>query len=227
MSKEIIKVSGLVKTYHGSGHRTDVHALRGVDLSLNSGEFIALRGPSGCGKTSLLMAIGGLMQPDKGEISINGKNPYALSTAQRALFRADNMGFVFQSFYLIPYLTVMENVMVCRLTRRKKLDLETTASLLLEKLGLSNRKNHLPSELSIGEQQRTALARAMCGGASIILADEPTGNLDTENGAIVLKHLADFAKNGGCVLMVTHDQLAADYTFRYIDMKDGLLLDQL
>jgi putative ABC transport system ATP-binding protein len=222
MTDSLIHIKGLTKSYPSKG-AGEVLAVQNVDLELNKGDFVALKGPSGCGKTTLLLAAGALLSPNSGEVLINGQNPYKLSQPERSAFRAQNLGFVFQSFHLIPYLTVLENVMLCELAGSGK-DIKTCVTELLEKFGLTKRLKHLPSELSVGEQQRVALARAVCSGASIILADEPTGNLDTENGKRVLEYLADFAKNGGAVLMVTHDHNAGDYAFRHVDMVDGKIV---
>ena len=222
MTEELLNISGLEKGYPTRWGDT-VMALRGIDLTLRRGDFIALRGSSGCGKTTLLLCAGGLQRPDRGTVLIHGRNPYDLSSPERSAFRAAHIGFVFQNFHLVPYLSVLDNVMLCGLAGAPRADLETRARNLLEKFRLSNRLRHRPSELSIGEQQRVALVRAVAGGAKLILADEPTGNLDAANGTILLEHLTQFARDGGAVLMVTHEQSASDHAFQRLDMQDGRL----
>lgn len=200
----------------------EVKAIDGVTLSIDSGEFVALHGPSGCGKSTLLMMAGGLLSPDEGEIRIDGDDPYALRPEARAAFRAGRIGFVFQQFHLIPYLDVLDNVLVGELAGGG--DLRDRARELLDLVQLGQRLHHVPSKLSIGEQQRVALARAFLRSPRLILADEPTGNLDAENAAIILKHLAEFAATGGgAVLMVTHDDRAKSVASRGVEMRAGRL----
>ena len=221
MSDALIQIRGLTKSYPGR-ESGEILAVENADLEISRGDFVALKGPSGCGKTTLLFMAGALLRPDKGEVVIDGQDPYTLSPSRRAKLRAKNIGFVFQNFRLIPYLSVLDNVMLCELAVTGK-NIQSRAVELLEKFGLDHRAKHLPAELSVGEQQRVALARAVCGGSSVILADEPTGNLDTENSRRVLEHLAEFAGSGGAVLMVTHDHSADNYAFRQVDMLDGKL----
>ena len=222
MTEELLHLSAVEKRYPTRWGEA-VSALRGIDLTLRRGDFIALRGPSGCGKTTLLLCAGALLRPDRGEVLIHGRNPYALPAAARSAFRAAHVGFVFQNFHLVPYLSVLDNVMLCGLAGASRPGLETQARKLLDRLGLSNRLRHRPAELSIGEQQRVALVRAIAGGAKLILADEPTGNLDADNGRILLDHLAEFATAGGAVLMVTHEPAASTHAFQRLDMLDGRL----
>ena len=224
MTEPVLRICGLEKCYPTQWGEP-VAALRGIDLTLNRGEFVALRGSSGCGKTTLLLCAGALLRPDGGEVLIDGRNPYDLSAPARSAFRAAMIGFVFQNFHLVPYLSVLDNVLLCALAGRPRPALETQARELLEKFRLGHRLRHRPAELSIGEQQRVALVRAVAGGARLILADEPTGNLDAENGAILLDHLTEFAAGGGAVLMVTHDPAASDHAGMRRDMQDGRLLD--
>jgi putative ABC transport system ATP-binding protein len=223
MTDDLLQISGLEKCYP-TRWGEEVPALRGIDLTIRRGDFVALRGPSGCGKTTMLLCAGALLRPSAGVILIDGCDPYALSAPGRSAFRAANVGFVFQNFHLVPYLTVLENVMLCGLAGAPRAGLDAHARSLLDELGLARRLRHRPSELSIGEQQRVALVRAIAGGAKLILADEPTGNLDADNGRILLDHLARFAGNGGAVLMVTHEQAASDRAFTRLDMRDGRLL---
>lgn len=223
MADVVLQISGLEKRYPVKWGEP-VAALRGVDLSLHRGEFVALRGPSGCGKTTLLHCAGALLRPDGGEVLIEGLNPYALPSSRRSAFRAAKIGFVFQDFHLVSYLSVLDNVLLCGLAGGPRTDLEAKAREMLGKFGLGHRLRHRPAELSIGEQQRVALVRAMAGGAKLLLADEPTGNLDAENGRILLDHLTEFADGGGAVLMVTHDPAASDHAATRRDMKNGRLL---
>lgn len=220
MTDYAIEVTGVKKTYSAKGSGS-VDALKGVDFSVRVGEFVALRGPSGCGKTTMLLCAGALLSPDGGTVNVNGVNPYSLTNSARSRFRAMNIGFVFQTFQLVPYLSVIDNIMICSLAGCSGDSLKKRAIAMIERLKLEQRIHHLPSELSIGEQQRVALARAVCGGAKIILADEPTGNLDFENGRVVLEYFVEFTADGGSVLMVTHDENVGNYASRHIAMKDG------
>ena len=198
-----------------------VAAVDGVDLQICQGSFNVIRGASGCGKTTLLLMAGALMQPSGGTVEFAGTDPYLLSKDRRSGFRAENIGFVFQQFNLIPYLSVIENVMAATLSLPDGVGKEEYARTLLAKLNMETRLNHLPSKLSTGEQQRTALARAMINRPKLILADEPTGNLDPENGDIVLQTLKDFTQSGGMVLMVTHDRRAEDFADVVHKMEKG------
>lgn len=216
----MIEIERVVKIYKNK-ERT-IRALDCASLNIGSGEFVAVQGPSGCGKTTLLLIAGGLLKPDEGGISILGQNPYDLSHDRRSAFRSQNIGFVFQQFYLLPYLTVLENVLAPSLVHPCS-EAKKNALELLERFGLSDRRNHVPGNLSTGEQQRTAMARALLNKPRILLADEPTGNLDEENTTIVLNSLKDFAGSGGTVLLVTHDSTAARRADRVVPMKNGRL----
>jgi len=205
------------KSFTSHGHT--VSAVADVSLDVQAGEFVAVQGPSGCGKSTLLLMAGGLLAPDSGEVCLQGENPYRLSPERRARLRAERVGFVFQQFHLIPYLNVRENVLAAGLAHN---DIGVArADELLAQFGLSSRALHLPSELSIGERQRTALARALFNRPQILLADEPTGNLDPANAAIVWQHFLDFAAAGGAVLLVTHDANAAAVAGRRIALAAG------
>ena len=223
----ILQSTDLVKRFATSHGVVD--AVDGVSLGIEASEFVALYGASGCGKSTLLLMAGGLLSPDEGTIEIDGVNPYELSPNDRAAFRADHVGFVFQQFYLIPYLDVLDNVLVCGLAGEapgKGEALQERAEDLLEKFNLSHRLHHVPSALSVGEQQRVALARAMLRGPRLVLADEPTGNLDKENAGVILENLADFARDGGAVLMVTHDDQARGAAGRALHLVEGRIAEE-
>ncbi len=202
----LLQFNNVSKTYTGN-HR-EVRALDDVSMSLGTGRFIAVRGPSGCGKSTLLLTAGGLLKPGAGTVSINDTDLYALSPEQRARFRAETIGFVFQQFHLVPYLSVLDNVLAATLAAPLA-NAQDRAVALLRQFNLEDRAAHVPAELSTGERQRTALARALMHEPTLLLADEPTGNLDPENADAVLQALKDFAQSGGAVLLVTHDDRAA------------------
>ena len=222
----LLEIEKLVKTYQ-AGSQT-VRAVDGVSLNVEAGQFVAVQGPSGCGKTTLLLVAGALLAPDSGTVRIGGENPYQLAADRRARFRAKHVGFVFQQFHLVPYLSVLENVLAPSLavdpSTANESALHGRAEELIAEFGLESRKHHVPGQLSTGERQRTALARALLNGPAVLLADEPTGNLDQENAALVLGHFSRFAENGGAVLMVTHDPEAAKTAHRVETIRDGKLV---
>jgi putative ABC transport system ATP-binding protein len=208
----------LAKTYPDG----DVHALNGVSLGVHPGEYVAITGPSGCGKSTLLNLLGALDRPDAGEIYFRGE---ALSK-RRDLdhFRARQIGFVFQSFYLLPTLTARENVQVPMFEgpTRSARDRARKADELLELVGMQKRANHRPGKLSVGERQRVAIARALANGPVLLLADEPTGNLDSDNAAAVMDLLTSFQKDRNlAMVVVTHSDEIADRADRVVRMKDG------
>ena len=216
----MIHLDHVVHRYRSPGGG-DLTALDGVSLRVDAGRFVALRGPSGCGKSTLLLITGGLLRPSEGEVIVAHTQPYSLGPDERARSRARSIGFVFQQFHLVPYLDVLGNVMspglaTGRRDRQRALD-------LIGQFGLEHRLHHTPSTLSTGECQRTAMARALYNGPSVLLADEPTGNLDPENAELVLNRLAAFAENGGAVLMVSHDDQAAGLAHEVIRMDGGRL----
>lgn len=198
----------------------EVRALDRVSLEIGEGEFVAIRGPSGSGKTTLLLVVGGLTLPSEGEVVVAGRALRSFSRAERARFRATEIGFVFQTFHLLPYLNVVDNVLAAALDGRRR-EAIARAELLLERFGLAERRKHRPGQLSAGERQRAALARALLNEPRILLADEPTGNLDPENGRIVLDLLAQYNREGGTVLLVTHEDEAASRAARCIRMDRG------
>ena len=210
----MIALRQVSKVYRRGEER--VAALQDVTLSVARGEFVTVRGASGSGKSTLLLTLGGMVRPTSGSVSIDGQDLYALSTRERARLRADRIGFVFQMFHLIPYLTALENVLVPELAGATQGPEEARA--MLERLGVAERADHRPPELSTGERQRVALARALLKGPEIILADEPTGNLDPDNAGQVMGHLAEFHRAGGTLLVVTHDALAERYAQRTVHL---------
>ena len=185
-----------------------INVINDFSFAMNEGELVAIKGASGSGKTTLLLTIGALQKPESGEVIINKTNPYLLTSEARANFRAKNIGFIFQQFHLLPYLTVLENVLAANLVVKKK-NAKEEALILLQHLNLSHRLTHFPSELSVGERQRVALARAVLNRPKLLLADEPTGNLDAENSSIITNYFKKYAEDGNCVIMVTHDEQAA------------------
>jgi putative ABC transport system ATP-binding protein len=205
----------------------ETHALRGVNLSIHSGEFTALVGPSGSGKTTLLQLIGLLDQPTSGRVLINGKDATGLNRDQRADLRKGTIGFIFQFFALIPTLTAYENVeMPLLLNGMKPAEREARVKEMLEAVGLGDRAHHRPDQLSGGQQQRVAVARALSIRPSFVLADEPTANLDTENGKQVMDIMANLNKDTGTTfIFATHDPRVIQYATRVVTLRDGLIVD--
>jgi len=218
----VLRVEEVSRTF--AGPDGPVEALKNVTLSVERGQVVSVRGPSGCGKTTLLLVCGGLLRPGRGRVLVGSQDVYAMSPERRARLRAESIGFVFQQFHLVPYLTVVENVLAPSLAGASlRRGAREHAAELANSLGLERRRRHLPSELSMGERQRTALARALFCSPSLLLADEPTGNLDDESGQVVLDQLAEFAEEGGAVLLVSHDQRAACRADRTLAMRDGMI----
>jgi putative ABC transport system ATP-binding protein len=219
----LIQVSGLQKTYHIG--LTEVHALRGVDLDIAHGEFVAIMGASGSGKSTLLHLLGCLDRPSQGWYRLDGRAVESLSDSELSQLRNEQIGFVFQAFNLIPQHNVLENVElpliyqgVVRTTRRERsLD-------LLHQVGLGNKLRHRPTELSGGEKQRVAIARALVVEPLLLLADEPTGNLDSQTGAEIMKLFTDLNHRGTTIIMVTHSGDVASHTNRVIAMRDGQIV---
>jgi len=216
----VLEVQNITKLYRGPNGA--VRALDGVSLAVRRGEFVSVQGPSGCGKTTLLLAGGGLLACDEGKVLIDGQDPYAMSPNDRARYRARKVGFVFQQFHLVPYLSALDNVLAPTLAMASP-DAHRRAEELIEHFGLSQRRHHRPQELSTGERQRTALARALLHRPGLLLADEPTGNLDGDSAHAVLRYLAEFANGGGAVMLVTHDERAAGYADKSVRLEAGRL----
>jgi putative ABC transport system ATP-binding protein len=219
----LIEISNLTKHYT-SGDET-VAALRGVDLRVEEGEFVSIMGQSGSGKSTLLSVLGGMNHPTAGTVEMAGVRLFELPGERLADFRAGNLGFVFQSFHLIPYLTAMENVMLpLAITRMKRGDKIAAANEALASVGLAGKGGRLPSRLSGGEQERVAIARAIVNRPRIILADEPTGNLDTRTSEEVMNLFMELNRSGQTVIMVTHNPENCTYSDRTIRLRDGLIV---
>ena len=216
----MIELKNVSKNYQTN--EGEVRALDDLSLRVSAGEFVAVRGPSGCGKSTLLALVGGLAPATSGRVSVDGQLLNDMSPAELARFRAESIGFVFQLFHLLPYLTVLDNVLVAAPDGQDEA-IRTRADELLSTFGLDDRRTHLPSQLSIGERQRVAMARALLNEPKILLADEPTGNLDEHNAAAVMNWLAEFHKAGGTILLVTHEEQAASYAQRTIALRNGQL----
>ena len=220
----MIEIRDLKKTYHVG--EIDVHALRGVNLSVERGEFLAVVGPSGSGKSTLFHILGGLTPPTSGTIHIDGHDLLAMTEAERTNLRKTGVGFVFQKYNLLPTLTAADNIEIARDIAGKNRPPDPQFDEILGLLGLKGRLHHKPRALSGGELQRVALARAIVNHPAILLADEPTGNLDTENSEAVLGLLRDLnTRLGQTILMITHNPEAAAYAHRTVKMRDGRVVD--
>jgi putative ABC transport system ATP-binding protein len=219
----LIEITNLKKHYT-SGEDV-VEALRGVDISINEGEFITIMGQSGSGKSTLLSVLGGMNHPTAGEVEMAGIKLYQLPGEKLADFRAQKLGFVFQSFHLIPYLTAIENVMLpLAIVKMSSKDKKIAAGMALERVGLGNKKDRLPNQLSGGEQERVAIARAMVNNPEILLADEPTGNLDSKTSEEVMSLFRELNDSGQTVVMVTHNPENGRYADRTITLRDGIVV---
>jgi putative ABC transport system ATP-binding protein len=203
--------------------RGEVKSLDRVSLQVELGEFVVIRGSSGCGKTTLLLTAGGMLRPSSGSVWLDRQSLYQLSSRERARVRASQVGFVFQMFHLVPYLTVLENTRLADQTDGKAA--ARRAEALLEELGLRPRLHHRPSELSAGERQRTALARALVHRPRLVLADEPAGNLDPANAAEVFRHLKQFQQAGGTVVVVTHGSAVEPEADRTVHLEAGRMVE--
>ena len=213
-----IEFENVTKIYAGPGG--EVRALDGVTFSVRQGEFVVVHGPSGSGKSNLLLTAGCMIHPTEGRMLIHGTDVYAMTERERARFRAENIGFVFQMFHLVPYLNIIDNVLLAAGTESRRAR-RTKALDFLKRFSLSDRALHRPSELSTGERQRTAIARALLNEPRILVADEPTGNLDPDNSAVVMGYLSEFHSNGGTVVVVTHERSAAAHADRVVNLERG------
>jgi len=224
--QSLIKMTNLRKVF--ITEEVETHALTGINLTIEKGDYLSIAGPSGCGKSTLLAIMGLLDTSSDGEYLLNEENVSSLTLANRARIRNREIGFIFQSFNLIGDLTVYENVEL-PLTYRGMSSSERKSKTVeaLEKVGMSHRMKHYPAQLSGGQQQRVAVARAVCGNPSILLADEPTGNLDSHNGEAVMELLADLHREGATICMVTHDPRYAKHADRNIQLFDGQIVEDI
>jgi putative ABC transport system ATP-binding protein len=226
MTEPLIHIEDLTKVFYTD--EVETRALSGIHLSIRKGEYVAMSGPSGCGKSTLLSIIGLLDTPTAGKYRLNGQPVENLDFAMRSRIRNQEIGFIFQSFNLIGDLTVYENVEL-PLTYRKKMpaaDRKKRVLESLERVGMAHRVRHFPSQLSGGQQQRVAVARALGGQPSILLADEPTGNLDSHNGEAVMELLRDLHRDGATICMVTHDPRFAKHAQREVHLFDGKVVSE-
>jgi putative ABC transport system ATP-binding protein len=220
----MFQLENITKVYRK--RREEVVAFRADSLTIQSGEYVAIVGPSGSGKTTLLSMLGGMLSPDGGHVLFNGESLYDLSIGERAQRRRSLIGFVFQTFNLIPYLTAIQNVQVpLFLAGTSTLEHQYRAADLLSQVGLGNRLHHKPCELSTGQQQRVALARTLANDPKLILADEPTGNLDPASRAAVLGMFEQFVHAGRTIVMVTHDPAAAAQAQRQLLLREGTVIE--
>ena len=224
--KDVLETIDLKMVYHVG--KVDVNALRGVNLKVSEGEYVAIMGPSGCGKSTLLHVIGGMLQPTSGRVIIDGEELTEMSDGQRTDLRRRKIGFVFQKFNLFPTLTAEGNLKLAeRIYSNVKNGNAQRRREVLKLLRLEDKMHHKPLELSGGEQQRVAIARAIVNNPAILLADEPTGNLDSENSQIVLNMLRGLNKElGQTIIMITHNPEAAKQADRIIEMRDGLIVQE-
>jgi ABC-type lipoprotein export system ATPase subunit len=226
MNDTLLTACGLHKSYCMGRNMLDV--LKGVSMSVTNGEFVAIMGSSGCGKSTLLHLLGALDVPDRGTVKFDGTDVFAGSNAHRDHLRNQTFGFVFQFYHLLPELNVLENVLIpCMVGHsvlawiRRRADLRRHATAMLERLGLGDRLKHRPNELSGGERQRVAIARALANQPRVLLADEPTGNLDAATGREIMSVLSDLNRAGQTIVMVTHDPQVATSAHRIVTLADG------
>jgi len=214
----MIELKNVTKTYLSNDNK--INAIDSISLSIQQGEFVVIRGASGSGKTTLLLTLGTMLKPTEGKYLFENQDVYSMNGRERNDFRAKNIGFVFQMFHLLPYLTLLENVTIPTMGKQRN-----KASKMLNELGLGERINHKPYALSAGEKQRTAVARALINNPKIILADEPTGNLDPENAIEVISRFSKYHKEGGTVIIVTHGKEADQFADRVINLKNGKIVE--
>ena len=219
----MITIQNLTKIFHSK--KSEVLALNKVSLHINKGEFMLIKGPSGCGKSTLLFTLGGMLKPSMGSVSVENQDLYKLSESDLQLYRARKIGFVYQSYHLIPYLTILENILLVNQTGKTVTSREEVIALA-KQFNLEDRLNHKPSELSVGEKQRAALMRALIVKPQILIADEPTGNLDPENSQIIMKHFKAFQQQGGTVIMASHGNEADKLATISIYMKEGEIINK-
>ncbi len=220
----MMRLENVLKQYSRRGHTVD--AFRCDALTIGDGEYIAIVGPSGSGKSTCLSLLGGMLSPTQGRVCLNDISIYDQTVPVRSALRSQWMGFVFQTFNLVPYLSALQNVQVpLALLKRPAAEQVDRATALLERFGLADRLHHRPAELSVGQQQRVALARTLVNDPRIILADEPTGNLDPESRELVLSALDSAHREGRSIVMVTHDPLVASRATRRLTLREGRVID--
>lgn len=224
----MLKATGIYKSYRMG--RSDVHVLRGASLSVERGEFVVIMGASGSGKSTLLHILGALDAPDKGTVEFDGRSLFTMSDVQRRTYRNQQIGFVFQFYHLLPECNVLENVLMPKLVahsllswRSARREAREAAEALLERVGLADRRSHRPNELSGGERQRVAIARALVNSPALLLADEPTGNLDAGIGGDILELLTELSDAGQTIVMVTHDPWVASRAHRQVELVEGVI----
>lgn len=216
----MLYLKNITKTY--SCKNKELVVIDHLTMEVAKGDFVAMVGPSGCGKSTLLLMLGGMLTPTEGEVSVDGVSLYCLTANERAEFRKKNIGFLFQTFHLIPYLTAEQNVKLpLLLSGCSEKEQNEKAEKLLKRVGLSDRMDHKPSELSVGQQQRVALARTLANDPALVLADEPTGNLDPEMSKQVISFLKELHEEGRTIVLVTHDQKIAKETKRTVTFKSS------
>jgi putative ABC transport system ATP-binding protein len=221
----MLKMENVSKQYQHRGQL--VTALDNATLTIPRGDFVSVVGPSGSGKSTLLLMLGGMLSPSMGRVLVEDRSIYDLSPDQRAQLRREKVGFVFQTFNLVPYLSALENVQVpLFLSKTKEKAQEERAAALLNRVGLGDRLDHKPCELSVGQQQRVALARMLANDPAVILADEPTGNLDPETSQQIIGYLEEFSQEGRTIVMVTHDPRAAKRAKRSVRLQNGAITCQ-
>ncbi len=222
VSELLLDVQALRRSFRASRRAAEVLALDGLDLSIEAGEFVVLRGPSGCGKTTLLLTLGGLRRPTSGSVHFEGEDLFLLPSARRCALRRGPIGFMFQEMHLLPYLDAQANVALAAAGSTSQRS--SRAAEILSELGLAGRLKHRPAQLSAGERQRVAVARALAQDPSVILADEPTGSLDPENAEAVMEQLQRYQQSGGTVVLVTHaSELCCEQGARELRMSAGRL----
>lgn len=222
----MLQIENLTKVFRTD--EVETHALSGVSLSIKEGEFVAIMGPSGCGKSTLLNIVGLLDNPTQGKLTFDGEEVARLSDRQRTIFRRGRVGFVFQSFNLVEELTVFENVELPMLyLKLSASERKQRVNEVLTRLKIAHRAKHFPKQLSGGQQQRVAIARAVATNPKLILADEPTGNLDSKHGQEVMELLTELNRNGSTIVMVTHSERDSAYAHRVINLFDGKVVEGL
>jgi len=225
-NEPLIRFEGVTKVFYTE--EVETRAVSSINLTIGAGEYVSITGPSGCGKSTLLSLLGLLDTPTGGDYWLNGRPVAGLDYAERARIRNQEMGFIFQSFNLIGDLTVFENVeLPLAYQGLKPSERRERANAALERVGMTHRAKHLPSQLSGGQQQRVAVARAVAGEPLLVLADEPTGNLDSANGEVVMELLSEIHRGGATVCMVTHDPRYARHATRELDLLDGQLVEKI